>query len=136
MSLSYLSHLLLLTSPSRRALSCSAFCSFILKSFICLLNSPGREWKNSITMSHGYKFLKSIGEKGESYHMKDHPSFIQTVKFEPDWRKGKSMVGLYKSLKLESLVWIGGATFPPTIQSSLNFKTVPITLKFSKRTNA
>ena len=30
----------LLTSPSSRALSCSAFCSFILKSFICLLNSP------------------------------------------------------------------------------------------------
>ena len=30
----------LLTSPSSLALSCSAFCCFILKSLICLLNSP------------------------------------------------------------------------------------------------
>ena len=48
MSLSYFSHSVLLTSPSSRALSCSAFCSFILKSFICLLNSPGRKGKDSI----------------------------------------------------------------------------------------
>ena len=43
---------------------------------------------------------------------------IHLVKFEHDWRKGKSMVGLYKLLKQGSLVWIGGTAIPRTVQSS------------------
>ena len=71
--------------------------------------------------------LKWIELKSESYHMKEHPRLIQAVKFERDWRKGKSTVALQKSLKQESLVWIGGTTVTPTIQSSLElqiFKSV------------
>ena len=59
--------------------------------------------------------------------MKKRPSLIQTVKFECDWSNGKSMVGYLKSLKQESLVWIGGMPLPPTIQSSIKlqvFKSV------------
>ena len=43
--------------------------------------------------------MKSIGVKRESYHMKEHRRLIQIAKFERDWRKGRSMVGLLKSLK-------------------------------------
>ena len=71
--------------------------------------------------------LKSIELKRESYHMIEHPRLIQTVKFGRDWTKGKSMVALQKSLKQESLVWIGGTTVTPTIKSSLKlqiFKSV------------
>ena len=38
----------------------------------------------------GYECLKWIGVKSESYHQ----SLIQFVKFECDWKKGKSTVGL------------------------------------------
>ena len=34
---------------------------------------------------------KSIGVKSESYHMKEHRRLTQTVKFERDWRREKSM---------------------------------------------
>ena len=51
----------------------------------------------------GYQCLKSIGLKSETYHIKKHPSLIQFVKFERDWIPGKSVLGLYKSLKTREL---------------------------------
>ena len=58
-------------------------------------------WNYTICISHvvyeqrtGYECLKSTGLKNESYHMKEHPRLIQAVKFERDWRKGKSIVNL------------------------------------------
>ena len=65
--------------------------------------------------------------------MKEHPRPIQAVKFERDWRKGKSMVNLKK---------IAQTGLAQTDSKITDFKKVyfifafhPITLKLSKHTN-
>ena len=65
-----------------------------------------RKWPISHVLNEqrtGYECLKSIGMKSESYHMKEHPRLIQIVKFDRDWRKVKSMVGL-SHLSLQSIL--------------------------------
>ena len=69
---------------------------------------------------------------------KEHPRLIQIelLKFERDWRKGKSMVGLYKLLKHESLVWIGGTPVPQTIQAHLNYSFSKVNYVFAFNPNS
>ena len=44
---------------------------------------------------------------------KKHPKISKFSKFDYYWFKRVGMVHFYNSLKLESLVWIGGIDVPP-----------------------